>query len=244
VKNVAGFDLTRLLTGSWGTLGVLTEVTVRLHARPKADESIAITIGERSTSPPERVRQLLRRLPFVPYACEVVNDTLARQLGVGDSVTTLVRLGGNEESVKAQRAAFIELGDVRPIDASVWSALRGAEPDGADVLRLSRLPSEIGLTWSDAQMIGSSCGGRALIHATPARGIVRCVLPHGDATSRARLRDTLTAPTTATRIGERLDRDLWPLLWTASPSDALGARIRDTFDPHSILNHGIFGTPA
>jgi FAD/FMN-containing dehydrogenase len=76
------------------------------------------------------------------------------------------------------------------------------------------------------------------------RGIVRCILPRGDANARARLRDTLAAPTTATRIGERLHRELWPSFWTASPSDSIAARIRDTFDPQSILNPGVLGLPA
>src|SRR4051812_43338113 len=35
VKNVAGFDLSRLMTGAWGTLGAITEVTVRLRAQPE-----------------------------------------------------------------------------------------------------------------------------------------------------------------------------------------------------------------
>ena len=39
VKNVAGYDLTRMLVGSWGTLGLLTAVTLRLAARPAVTRS-------------------------------------------------------------------------------------------------------------------------------------------------------------------------------------------------------------
>src|SRR5919199_245968 len=45
VKNVAGFDLVRLVIGAWGTLGVLTEITVRLRARPEIDETVAVAAG-------------------------------------------------------------------------------------------------------------------------------------------------------------------------------------------------------
>ena len=246
VKNVAGFDLVRLFTGSWGTLGVVTEVTVRLHAKPSADESIAITLGERPTSAPERVRQLLRRLPFVPFACEVVNEALARHLGVGSDVTAIVRIGGNRESVDAQRAAMNELGDVRPIDPAVWNAMRSSEPAGANVLRLSRLPSEISLAWSEALTLAGAADTGAFVHATPSRGIVRCILPAHDAASRDRLKDALSRPSTSKRLGERLDPTLWDLVTQTQtqPSETIAARIRSTFDPYAILNPGILGGMA
>jgi glycolate oxidase FAD binding subunit len=58
VKNVAGFDLTRLLTGSRGTIGAITEVSLRLRARPPIDESVAITIASRSAPPREALAAL------------------------------------------------------------------------------------------------------------------------------------------------------------------------------------------
>ena len=42
VKNVAGFDLTRLMVGAWGTLGILTEVSVRLRGLPEREATVAL----------------------------------------------------------------------------------------------------------------------------------------------------------------------------------------------------------
>jgi glycolate oxidase FAD binding subunit len=237
VKNVAGFDLTRLLIGSWGTLGVITEVTLRLHARPQCDESYAIALSDGADV--GRARQMLRHLPFTPYACEIVNASLA-QLLLGDEQTTaLFRLGGNDESVRAQRLALAELGDARPADPDVWRRLRLSEPEGVMVFRLSHTPSEIARTWIEASAIGDSCSG-TLIHATPSRGIVRCIVPRSDASAEW-LQRGFRAPTMATRIGERLPPNVWSTVSHAPTADPLSAGIKRTFDPRSILNPGILG---
>jgi len=238
VKNVAGFDLTRLLTGSWGTLGVITEVTVRLHARPEADESIAVAIDQ--TTGVSRVRELLRRLPFTPYACEVLNSELARIAG-GTDATALFRLGGNSESVSAQRQALSELGTTTEVSGDVWQRLARVEPEHAMVFRLSALPTTIEQVWSSAMSIAAACPC-TLIHAAAARGVVRCIVPHNP-TSVDALRRYFGTQSNIKRIGERLPDELWPA-FPLPTADRLSSRIKRTFDPQHFLNDGILGEPA
>jgi glycolate oxidase FAD binding subunit len=241
VKNVAGFDLTRLLTGSWGSLGVITEITVRLHARPEADETIAVAID--AADGLQRTRALLRRLPFVPYACEVLNDELSARLVGADNIIALVRIGGNKEALQTQRTAFAELGEARPFDANVWQWLRATEPRDAIVFRLSQTPSRIDETWTRAMAVADACTG-TLIHASPIRGVVRCIVPNASGQAASCVRDAFAASSSVNRIGERLPADLWPLCSPPPTADVLSSRIKHTFDPNAILNPGIFGEPA
>jgi glycolate oxidase FAD binding subunit len=239
VKNVAGFDLTRLLTGSWGTLGVITEVTVRLHARPEADESVAVSLDPSTGA--TRVRQLLRRLPFTPYACEIVNNNFVNVPG-GAGVTALFRLGGNAESVRAQRESLAELGAVSEVEPSVWSRLAGAEPAGSLVFRLSGLPTELDRIWGEATAIAAQCPG-TLLHATGSRGVVRCIVP-SEAESVAAVRQAFSLSTKSRRVGERLPGELWSVCSPSPVRDRLSTGIKRTFDPDNVLNAGILGEPA
>jgi len=238
VKNVAGFDLTRLMTGAWGTLGAITEVSVRLRALPAVEATVAV-----STSAAD-AWHWISASEYTPYAAELLTPSLARALAVGDQSTLLVRFGGNESLVRSALQSVSSLGDARAVDGEVWSRLSVRDAADAAVIRLSTRPSRLALLWERVTTVLERVGGEA--HATPRRGVIRCIVPT-DASDEefARLRGIIQAlRVEAQFVAERLPASLWSSLVPPTAADNLSRGIRSAFDPDRILNPGILGELA
>jgi glycolate oxidase FAD binding subunit len=247
VKNVAGFDLTRLFTGSWGTLAVITEATVRLRALPEVEESWAIAVDER----PDALDALLARLrfaPLEPLSLELVSSSLATRIGVeGDGgAKLLIRLGGNEGSVRSQRDFLRTLSHPVAVPAYAWRSLRECEQgEGhAAVARFSALTSRMSHTWNAARdAAGNST--RAFVHASVGRGVARCIVPATESGGAARLLDAAVR-FDGTVIFERLPVELWPRTRGGDDTGESGTQrlargVKSRFDPRNVLNPGIMG---
>lgn len=234
VKNVAGFDMMRLMCGAWGTLGVITQATLRLYALPKVDRTFALALPD-SMESLENFMAELARAPIAPLALEVVSGSLATMLGLPRRATALVRLGGGATLVDAQIKTLSSLGDHSEADANVWASLSSAHSGAHSYsIRLSSLPSKIGRTWSLAQEI-AGWDESAFFHSTVSRGITRVVgsfdsasaFPRSDANRRVSY--------------EVLPAAAWGTLSPSVVSDPLSVNVKRAFDPSFILNPGILG---
>lgn len=127
VKNVAGYDLCKLFTGSFGTLGIITELNFKLRPRP-AREATVIANGtvEDLTS---GARAILATRLF-PVAAEIVSAAFAERLGITSvAPVLLVRFAGNEKGVTfqtEQTLALLKNADVLMNDADLWRMIATA----------------------------------------------------------------------------------------------------------------------
>ncbi len=96
VKNVAGFDLMKLATGSFGAFGVITSLNLRLRAVPQADLTLVVQ-GNRDTL-------LCQALAVMEQgAMPAAMELLTEDLGLGEGWTLAIRLIGSSAAVDADR---------------------------------------------------------------------------------------------------------------------------------------------
>lgn len=99
VKNVAGYDLMKLFTGSYGNLGIITNATFRLFPLPENSLTLAIT-GDK-----EDIYQLQKTVSasgLTPTAADLMSTSLVKNLDLGSGLGLIFRFQGITESVSQQ----------------------------------------------------------------------------------------------------------------------------------------------
>ncbi|MEO5580142.1 MAG: FAD-binding protein [Gemmatimonadaceae bacterium] len=236
VKNVAGFDLTRLLTGSWGTLGVITEATLRLYAQESQRATFVLPLPEGFAQMSERIAAV-RSAPLVPFATVLADPSVAAHLGLPGRTSLLIEVGGNSAAVASQRDALATLG-AEAIDTNPWSALRVLDGQGSSVVRISTLASRVAEVWQIVRSALDPVDG-ALLHANIGLGILRCIIPGGaDVSVFGRI---VAGCTGCTSVFETLPANVWNEMSPTVKGDRLSRGIKAAFDPLNILNPGILG---
>lgn len=226
MKNVTGYDLVKLMAGSWGTLGVMSECAFKLLPVPETEAS-------------------LRSAPLLPAAAV---DVMSRALGTPYEVNgaardeagrVCLRIEGFAKQVAYRRAALeTALGGEwevleGPQSAALWQEIRDVRAFAGrtgDVWRLSVKPS-------DAPDIMARADCPALMDW--GGGLIWALVEEGQ-DLRARLgafagHATLVRASGATRAALPVFQP------EPAPLAAIAAGLRAKFDPRGVLNPGLMG---
>ncbi|GAA1561595.1 FAD-binding oxidoreductase [Brevibacterium picturae] len=227
VKNVAGYDLAKLMTGSWGTLGIIASAAVRLYPKPKTQGYVEIPGAEAALG--------VLGSQVAPAAVDIDRSP-------GTEATTVVMVEGLPESVESRTRQIIEAnpGAKAGIEPSWW-ARRAQAPVTIRasvspalvpelVAQIARLEDTIGYP---IQLRGSAMGvfdlGVGGLDTDPTTA-TRVVLEHLRTWGQKQLSATvLCAP--ASVWG---DVDAWGEI----PGFGLMRTIKDQFDPDGLLSPG------
>lgn len=238
VKNVAGYDLHKLMTGAFGTLGVIADVHFRLH--PVELHARTWTAVAQDVKPLSEILPLLLDSQLTPSAMQLRVDK--------QEVALDVRIAAPSECIDAHDASLRKICgqiELKSADEQVWhTRQRLFESEDTLVLKASMLPADICAICAELQDWASMNDAEAVALAQ-ATGLVTVALKSSPDTAtefinhfRTRLKGcggsvVLLKLPRAMRHG----LDVWNCDSKALP---LMREIKRRFDPNRILNPGRF----
>lgn len=259
VKNVAGYDFCKLHTGALGTLGVISQVTLKVRPHPEASALLFLRLNyDKVESVLDRVHNSKTR----PVAVELLNKnalqhTLFKSLDVTSDYGIFVGFEHSVEAVKWQTETLAnELGDVpsskleiinSPSDSVLWQALGGfqvARNSGCPLTFKANIPSSKVSSWC-ALAIETIPGVSLQAHA--GSGIVFGHIPEGISQQLAfNSIDILLQK--AVRYQGNLVLPYCIPEWKASfpvwgqirPDVKVMRKVKESLDPKAIFNPGRF----
>lgn len=246
VKNVAGYDLMKLLTGSCGTLGIISQLTFRLY--PGQDESKTVVITG-AASAMDALVSAVRLSSLTPMALDVLSPALTAHLDYGATFALLAQFQSIAPGVDEQVNALLTMIGVDLCakvlegaeDVQIWATARDAlfpqsEKHSEATVAKVGLPPAKAVTWLDQLPPGSL----ARLHAGSGIGTVRLAAATADLVKELRAGCTLNhgyltlleAP-----LSLKKSVDVWG--YSGNALSVMKA-IKGQFDPHHSLSPGRF----
>lgn len=256
VKNVTGYDLCKLLAGSWGTLAVMTEVTLKVMPRPEAERTLVL----RGLDDVAANRAMTAALgsPFdvsgaahLPASAQRAAIDGWERIGSPQEAATVLRLEGITASASHRAASLAKLlapfGAAEILDdaasAPVWSGIRDVLPFAAGgplgawpVWRIVCPPVAGGAL---GQTLMRETGGEVIYDW--GGGLIWAALPPGPDAEAALVRkhtEAASGHATLLRAAEDVRRAVGIFPPQPAGVAALEERVRASFDPKTILNRG------
>ncbi|MBD2507063.1 FAD-binding oxidoreductase [Nostoc muscorum FACHB-395] len=240
VKNVAGYDLMKLLTGSYGTLGLISQLTFRVYPLSEASGTVVLTGSAEAVS---QAADILRGSALTPVQADLLSTKLVSSLGLGQGLGLIARFQSISESVKEQSNRVLEVGQKLGLngaifadadEASLWQRLQERIHFSA---RESVITCKIGVLPTAAVDILTQVE-LGLIHISSGLGLLQLedenqVLQVRDSTQLNR--GFLTILEAPVAVKEQID--VWGYTGNALP---LMRRIKEQFDSKNILSPGRF----
>jgi glycolate oxidase FAD binding subunit len=256
VKNVTGYDLCKLLTGSWGTLAVMTEVTLKVMPKPESECTLLLRALDDLAA--NRAMTSALGSPFdVSGAAHLPNSAFRpvggalADLGSQGQAVTLIRLEGIAASVADRagslRKALAPFGGAEMLQdaasAAVWRAVRDVEPFAANsslgawpVWRIVCPPAVGGAL---GQALARDTGGDVIYDW--GGGLIWAALPPKLDAQAAQVRERVEAAgghAMLIRASELVRRNVDVFHPHAGGVALLSERVRASFDPKTVLNRG------